>query len=265
MFIDWSFLLIFTEPWFWQGIIINTLFSIASIPFTNKIVQKVFRNRKRNRIKNALNEIKVYCLQQIIKDKHINRDNFENQLYIIANRYELDIKDIYNDKNIFDKTLIHSILEVNIIDGTTKEKIANQIRKNEIFIEPERNNSLDDTAIFSADKENINDNNNFEDISLNKNEKKNILKYTAIITGIFFVFLLIYTFLCQVLIKAYGNNSVIFINTIIIIISIIPILVNGIIHLKSFNEQNKIYFCFLLLISVLNIINFICMIGILLK
>lgn len=265
MFNNWSFLLIFTESWFWQGIIINTSFALVSLPFTNKVVQKMFKNRKKNRVRNAFNEIKVYCLQQIIKNKHINKDDFESQLYIIANRYELDIKDIYKDKNIFKQKLIHSILEIDLIDNTTKEKIANKIRKDKIFAKSERINGLADNATtFSENQEYTDENNNLEDILLNQDEKKDILKYTVIITGIFFISLLMYTFLCQVLINAYGNNSVIFINTIIIIIATIPILVNGIMHLKKFNEQNKIFFCFLFLILVLNIVNFICIVGILL-
>ena len=268
MFNDWSFLLIFAEPWFWQGMVVNTSFTLALLPLTNRIVQKLFVNRKKNRIKNALNEFKIYCLQQIIKDKHINKDDFENQLYMIANRYNLDIKDIYKDTNVFKQILVHSLLEIDFIDNNTKEKIANRIRKDKLFIETETKNSQDNATIFAEEhdynnEDNILDNNSWK-IELNKNEKKDILKYTGIITGIIFVFLLIYTFLCQVLVKAYGNNSVIFINTIIIIIATIPILINGIIHMNKFNEQNKIYFCFLLLISILNIINFMCIAGILL-
>lgn len=264
MFGDWNFLLIFAEPWFWQGIVVNTSFALVSLPFTNKIVQKFFVNRKRNRIKNAFNEIKIYCLQQIIKDKHINKDDFENQLYMIANRYNLDTKDIYKDDNIFKQTLIHSILGIDFIDNNTKEKIANKIRKDKLFIESEFKNNQDSPKVFSEEQDYTNEYNNLDDILLNKSEKKDILKYTAIITGTIFISILIYTFLYQVLVKAYGNNSVIFINTIVIIIASIPILINGIVHLKKFNEQNKIYFCFLLLISILNIINFICIVGILL-
>lgn len=264
MFSDWSFLLIFTEPWFWQGIMVNTSFTLASLPFTNKIVQKIFKNRKSNRIKNAFNEIKIYCLQQIIQDKYINKNDFENQLYMIANRYRLDIKDIYKDKNIFKQNLIRSILEVDLIDNSTKEKMVNKIRKDKIFIEPETIDNLDNSTIFSEEQDHNDENNNLDNVLLSKDEEKDIFKYTCIITCIFFILLLVYTFLCQVLINAYGNNSVIFINTIIIIIATIPILINGIIHLKKFNDQNKVYFCFLLLIYLLNIINFICIVDILL-
>ena len=102
MFSDWSFLLIFIEPWFWQGILVNASFSSTSFPFTRKMLYKIFKNRKSNRIKNAFNEIKIFCLQQIIKERHIN-------------------------KNEFKKALVHSILEVDLIDNDTKEKIENKV------------------------------------------------------------------------------------------------------------------------------------------
>lgn len=260
---DWSFLLIFTEPWFWQGLIINASFALVSMPFTSRTVYKIFRNSKWNRIKNALNELKIYCLQQIIKDKHIDKDDFENQLYMIANRYKLDVKDIYN-KNIFRQTLIHSILETDLIDDITKAQITNIIRKDTIFIGSDNSDNLYDDFTLSEEIDHPNENDNSDNIQLNKDEKNIVHKYTGIITGIIFIILLMYTFLCQILINAYGNNSIIFINTIIIVFTIIPILVYGIIYFTKFNKMNKIFFGFLLLISILNIINFICIVGILL-
>lgn len=164
----WSLIMgIIGESWFWQGIIINTAFTVGSMLFTNKMLKKVVKNRKKSRIKNACSELKTYCLQQLIKDKHINKNDFENQLYIIANRYKLDVKDIYNDKNIFGQNLIRTVLEIDLIDNNTKEKIANKIRKDKIFVESDN------------EENNVNKNYNstlFEEIDyLNEDEKKRYL------------------------------------------------------------------------------------------
>lgn len=32
MFNDWRFLMIFSEPWFWQGLIVNSSFTLAFGP-----------------------------------------------------------------------------------------------------------------------------------------------------------------------------------------------------------------------------------------
>lgn len=169
-----NFLILFTEiigeSWFWQGIIINTSFTLATLPFTNKMVQKIFKNRKRNKIKNARKELEIYCLQQLLKDKHLNKEDFENQIYMIANRYKLDIKDIYNDKNTFFKNLTHTILEIDLLDDGEKERLSNRIRKEKVFTESDYK-TLDHNSTLSDERERI-----FEDkeeyIELDRNEKK---------------------------------------------------------------------------------------------
>lgn len=250
------------ESWFWQGIIINTSFALGTMPFTNKIVQKVFRNRKGNRIKNARAELRTYCLQHLIKDKHIDKVDFENEIYMLTIRYKLDKKDIYNDQNTFLKNLTQSILQIDLLDNSTKEKISNKIRKEKIFTESDDKN-LRHHSTVSNEREGT-DKYNEENIELDKNEKREVFKYTGVITSIIFIILLMYTFLSQVLIKAYGIYSIVFINTIIIILAIIPILVNAIIHFKKFDEYNKIILSLFILISILNIINFISIARILL-
>lgn len=254
-----------SESWFLQGIIINTAFALCSMPFTNKVVQKTFKNRKINRVKNACNELNTYCIQQIIRDKHIDKDNFENQIYIIASKYKLEVNDIYNDKNIFGQNLTRIILKLTFIDDNTKEKIISKIRKDKLFIESDNEHKITSIydSIIDEESDYSDEYNKKDDIQLNKDDKKYIHKYTGIITGIIFISLLLYTFLCQILIKAYGMDSVVFINAIIIVMATIPILINGSMHFSEFNEQNKIYFGFLVLISLLNFINFICIIGIL--
>lgn len=68
----------------------------------------------------------------------------------------------------------------------------------------------------------------------------------------------------QVLFSAYGVSSAIFINTFVIILALVPISINGIIHYKKFDECNKIFFVLLILISILNIINFLTIIWVML-
>lgn len=266
MYNFWLFIIsTITESWFLQGIIINTAFALCSMPFTNKVVRKAIKNRKINRVKNACNELNTYCIQRIIGDKHIDKDDFENQIYIIANKYKLDVNDIYNDKNIFGQNLTRIILGLTFIDDNTKEKIINKIRKDKLFIESDNEHKIASIydSIIDEESDYSNGHNKEDDIQLNKDDKKYIYKYTGIVTGIIFISLLLYTFLCQILINAYGMNSVVFINALIIVIATIPILINGSMHFSEFNEQNKMYFGFLVLISILNFINFICIIGIL--
>lgn len=291
-----SIIKIFNHSWFLQGVSINSFCALFSIPFTRNFFQKVFRNRKRNRIESSRNELLTYCLKQLIEHKYINNTDFENQLYLIAIKYELDEKDICEDKNAFIQNVMPTLSKEELISNDIKKKIANKIRKNEIFIASEdqkkiikNNNSISNKKIDYSKKDNNKSNSEInksvkengivkiyniftekirdysnDHIQLNQKEKKDIFKYTSITTGIIFIILLLYDSLWQVLGNKYGDKSIIFINTIVILIATIPILVNGIINLSKFNKQNKIFFGFLLLISVLNIMNFIYIINILL-
>lgn len=250
------------NSWFWQGMIINAAFTLVTMPFTNKIVQKIFRNRKKNRIAYARDELQTFCIQQLLENKNINKDEFENMIYMLAIKYNLDKKDIYNDKIIFLQNLAQSILKIDLLGNNTKEKLSDKIRKDNIFTEPEYETSNNNSTL--SDEMDCTNEFYEENIELDRSEKIDIFKYTGIITSIIFIMLLLYTFLSQVLIVAYGNNSIIFINTIIIILAIIPIIVNGIIYFKKFDEYNKVFLGLFILISILNISNFISIIGVLL-
>lgn len=257
---------IIEESWFLQGIIINTVFSIVSIPFTNKIVQKTFKNRKKNRIKNAYEELKIYCIQQLIEEKYIDKKRLENQMFIITKRYNLSTEDIYDDNNTFHNKLIDSIIDINLIDDSTKEKIISIIRNEKLFINSRNKNIANEyiinknsNMILSEDNKTSSENNT----NFSQEEKKSIAKYTFIITIIIFLFLVFINSLIQVLFKAYGIYSIIFINTIFIMATKIPILINGVVYYNKFNERNKKIFILFLIILLANLINFICMVSIL--
>lgn len=104
-----------------------------------------------------------------------------------------------------------------------------------------------------------------DDIELNKSEKQSISKLTLMVTIGIFISLLFIISIVQILYNAYGINVIFFINTIIIMIITIPIMINGIINYEKFNEKSKKYFYLFLTIMLLNIVNFICIVNIMLK
>lgn len=265
MFEFLSFLAIFGEEWFLQGIFINASFAVVSIPFTRRIFQNIFKNRKKDKIKKAGNELKIYCLQKLIGEKYIDKNEFENQLFLIANKYELNKEDIYANKNVFIKELMISIIDTNLIDANTKEKIANKIRHDQIFIRAKHKNIIDEkgNTIFVENSTSSSDKANKCNIKFASEEKKKIFKYTLVATIVIFIFLLSFISIVQVLFRTYGINAVIFMNTIVIMVTIIPILMNGVIHFEKFNKQNRKIFYLLLAILMLNFISFICIVSIL--
>ena len=131
-FMTWI-LPIIEDSWFLQGLIINTSFTIGSIPFTKIRIGNMFKNRKKERIRKAQNELNIWCSQKLIGENYIEKSYFENQLFILASKYNLEVKEIYNDKKNFGKTLINLIVNNDLIDSDTKEEIASKIRNNKIF------------------------------------------------------------------------------------------------------------------------------------
>lgn len=118
---------IIEDSWLLQGLIINATFTIGSIPFTKIKIRNMFKNRKKGRIKNAQNELNILCSQKMIAEKYIEKSYYENQLFILASKYNLEVKDIYNDKKVFGKNLINTIINIDLIDSNTKEEIASKL------------------------------------------------------------------------------------------------------------------------------------------
>lgn len=150
-----------------------------------------------------------------------------------------------------------------MIDSDIKEKIASKIRKNEVFINLEYNNIVDEKGNMLSGKNDIPPSEN--DIKLNKNEKKIITKLTLVVTIGISVSLLFIISIGQILYNFYGINAIIFIDTIIIMIIMMPIIINGVIHYEKFNEKSKKYFYLFLVIMLLNVVNFIYIVNNMLK
>ncbi len=261
-FITWV-LPIIEDSWLLQGLIGNTVFTIGSIPFTKIKIRNMFKNRKRKRIKDAQNELKILCLQKMIAEKHIEKSYFENLLFILASKYNIEVNDIYNDEKVFGQSLINTIINDDLIDSNIKEEIAFQIRNNKIFVNLEYNNIIDENVNILSGESDIPSSE--DDIELNKSEKQIITKLTLLVTIGIFVSLLFIISIGQILYNAYGMNTIIFIDTITIMIIMIPIIINGVIHYEKFHEKSKKYFYLFLVIMLLNIVNFICIVNILLK
>lgn len=261
-FLTWI-LPIIEDSWFLQGLIINATFTIGSIPFTKIKIKNIFKNRKKERIKYAQDELEMLCSQKMIADKHIEKSYFENQLFILASKYNLEATDIYNDKKDFGKNLINTITSSRLIDNDTKEELAFKIRKNKLFVNLEYNDIVDGNGNIISSENDIPKNE--EDIKLNNREKQNISKLTLIVTIGIFISLLFIISIIQILYNAYGINSILFIDTIIIIIITIPIIINGIINYENFNNKVKKYFYLFLAITLFNVVNFICIVNIFLK
>lgn len=62
-FIIWVLPTIIKDSWLLQGLIVNAIFTIGSIPFTNMKIRNMFKNRKKKRIENAQDEHK-YCVRK---------------------------------------------------------------------------------------------------------------------------------------------------------------------------------------------------------
>lgn len=261
-FMEWL-LPIIGDSWLIQGLIANTVFSLCSIPFTKVTIRNVFKNRKKERIKAAQNEFEILCAQKMIIERHIEKNYFENQLFLLATKYNLETKDIYNDEKAFGKKLINKIIGINLIDGNTKEAIASQIRNNNIFVNLEYNNKIIENENILSEENDIPPSK--DNIELNQNEKQKISKLTLIVTIGIFISLLFVISIVQILYKVYGINAIIFIDTVFMMIIMTPILINGIFHYEKFNETNKKWFCLFLMLILLNIINCICIVNILLN
>lgn len=128
-----AFISIFKEPWFLQGMLVNASFTICSIPLSYNFLQKLFRNCKKNRIREARNELELYCLQKLIAKEEINKGDFDTQLFIISNKYKIKIKDLFVNEEEFRKNLALSIININLIDKHFKENIIYKIKHNNLF------------------------------------------------------------------------------------------------------------------------------------
>lgn len=254
------------SSWLWQGLIVNFIFSIGSIPFTSKFIKSKFRRLKRNRIKAAENELLKYCLQRLLKEKRICNEDFENQLFIIASKHQLSAKDIMEDKELFRKKLAASIVKIDMIDEKMKQNFVLEIRNNKIFFNnDEKSNAAHSKKDFNH-KTGEDDSGEeeyaayFFDEEIDGEDKKVIYKQTGIVTGIIFIsLLLLYSFI-QIFFRILGINGIILISTVIILILLFPILANGILHYEEFENVSKRNFYFLVIIFLFAIINFISII-----
>lgn len=264
-------IMLIEDSWLLQGLLINTTYTLLSIPFTSKIIANVFKNRKKIRIVNARQELYIEYIKRTFTKDNISAKNFKNLLYIIANKYNLLISDVYGDDDLFLKNITTKILNLDIIDDTKKEQLIASIRKKflgDIYILDTHKYSFNDNE-SEEEINNINDNiSSYEEATRQDNleeEKKAVRKYTFITSILLFLFLFFFTSIIQLLYNTYNTNGIVFINVVITAIVIIPILANGMIHFDKFNNQNKKLFLLLIIILLLNIINFIYIISTLFK
>jgi hypothetical protein len=262
------FISIFKEPWFLQGMLVNASFTICSIPLSYNFLQKLFKNRKRNRIKEARNELELYCLQKLITKEELNKGDFDTQLFIISNKYRIKIKDVFVNEEEFRKNLALSIININLIDEHSKENIIYKIKHNNLFKlwDTEKNNITffqeHDANSYEDEYDDIY--NDFDDDNINYSDKENkkILKYTCIISIVIFLSLLIFTSIIHILFNVWGIDSIILFNTIIMMIFTFPMIINGVENFENFDARSKLNFYFLSIILLLILINFFCIISI---
>ncbi len=261
------------ESWILQGLITNGIYSLISFPFTNKIIKNKWINHKKRRIKDAIKELETYCVQQLIQTGTINRKEYENKIFIITSKYDLELKDIFTTENNFFQQLVKFIINTNLLDEKTKENIIYKIHNNNIFNSLDKANDFiyfenGETRKFKMGYSDINNKNEdfdtYNNPKFSKEEKRSIFKQTSIVTGIIYISLFVFTSFIGLIFKKYGINSLILINTIIIFILILPILINGIMHSEEFSVQSRRNFYLLLICFLLIIANLICIFSVLL-
>ena len=200
----------------------------------------------------------------------------------------MNVSDIHIDDKQFYKKLTQLVLSSNLINDHSKKSIIYDIRQKKIFVSLEgvdecfinnlseyiecisyRNNKSYKDNFEHERNENDSDNRKesytkeaTEDwIKFSSTEKKEIYKYLILFTGIIFLITFIFTSVIKVLFNFSQNNTIFFVNTIIILVLLLPVLINGILHYDDFDKQNKSIFYLLSVGYALVFINFICITG----
>lgn len=245
------------EDWLIQNLIASMIFALLSYPFSKISIKKKL---KKSRINDAKEELYVEYTKHIIENKSIEKDDFFMMLYIISNRHNLEIQDIYNESE-FNSQIINQIANSKLIADYTKNNLIKKILTNKIYSEViEQNSDMEENDLSSKNNINTSDR-----INITEDEERKINKLTLIIMLLIFLFLFLYISFIHLLFNICGMSGIILVNIIFITIIIIPILAKGIFYYDELYDNDKKIFSVSLLILLLNLINFICIINALLK
>ena len=180
------------DSWLLQGLFINTAYTILSIPITNKIVTKIFKNRKKIKIANAQQELYTEYVKRIFSEDNITEKNLKNLLYVISSKYDLLIGEVYGNDELFLKNITNTILNLNIIDEKRKERLVASIRK-KILIDDHILNTTEYSFNNNESEESMKNFNEYIDSyeeniwEINTEEKRIIKKFTFIASILIFL------------------------------------------------------------------------------
>lgn len=255
-----------------NDISISIFTSIVTLPLTSGFVKNIFKNRKKVKIGQARKEMHSFYITRLLDGEVWNDTEIEEWTCIFASKYGLKSCDLFQDKTEFTKQITNTIAKLEIINNNMKGTLIGKIRNNhscDKCIE-EKDNILKNEEMHLPPKENYE---NFEfddldyeiDVNFERKEMRDICMTSLISCLLVFIISLISVNTMHVLYEWSGHISLVFFNTIIAIIAMLPILANGLFHLKEFNIQSKKLFYLLVVVLLLCVVNCIYIVNILIK
>ena len=191
---------------------------------------------------------------------------------VFATKHGLKSCDLFQDKTEFTKQITHAITKFEMIDDNMKLRLISRARHYYLCDKciEDKDNILQNEEMHLTPKDNYA---NFEfedidydiDVKFDCEEMRDINKTSLISSLLIFIISLISVNTIHVLYEWSGEISLIFFNTIIAIIAMLPILANGLFHLKKFNMQSKKLFYLLVVVLLLCVVNCMYIVNIILK
>lgn len=252
-----DFIFTLLNNWLFQSVTGGIIVTVITFPFVNGQIKKIFVNRKNKRIENARQEILTGYVSGNIMNSDFSRKKLRGIVDIIMTKYNLNIKDIFPNDREFDGFVIKNISLIKSLNDITKHKLIVDLQDNFRDLLVNECEKLEDIEKIEEEYTNTNDNLTIDrNYQFNNNEIRYI-KRTKILFG-FIIFMILFFIInvINLLLKSYGTVSIIFLNIIIASIIMIPVLINGILHMKEFNDSNKIFFYIIIFTLILNMINF---------
>lgn len=254
MLIDFIFTLF--NNWLFQGVTGGILATAITFPFVNGQVKKILVSRKTKRIENARQEIVTGYISGNIMNSDFSQEKLREITDIIMTKHNLKIKDIFLNDREFNDYIIKNISSIKSLNDETKHKLIVDLQNNyrDLFV----NDCEKIEAKEKVEKEYVNINVDFtidENYQFNDYEMTHIKRTKIFFCFIIFMILFFIISIINLLLKSYGTVSIIFLNIVITSIVMIPVLINGLLHMKEFDNRNKVFFYIIIFILILNMIN----------
>ena len=243
---------------------INIIGTIITYPFMKGFVKKAVNNRKKMRMKQAWEELSMECIKKLFTKDSVSRKEVDYLIQLIAHKNKLNISDLAENREDFEKKLIGEIANKDFIDYSMKGKLLDIIKGNrddEEDLEAVRIHALYKSICSKYESAEWFEN---ERVFAKENEKSYIRKLTLIFTCFIFIVGLLATNIIQVLYESCGVISFVYLNGIVSVFAILPILGNGIYSYDNLDRQGRRLFYLLILVLFLTIINFIAAASIIL-